>query len=61
MATVESTFWLTVIKAKFFPSKEGEEEEVLGRLKEAIGNARGNWMRNYGRYYGRYIWGVGER
>jgi hypothetical protein len=65
MATVESTFWLTVIKAKFFPASSEEEkeraEDVLNRLREAIGNARGAWMRNYGRYYGRYVWGVGER
>ncbi|KAF1914314.1 hypothetical protein BDU57DRAFT_519247 [Ampelomyces quisqualis] len=65
MATAESTFWLTVLKAKFFPSSSDAEKEraevVLSRLRQAIKTARGNWMRNYGAYFGGYIWGIGER
>jgi hypothetical protein len=65
MVTVESTFWLTVLKAKFWPATtEGEKEKaerILENLQIAIQEARGAWMGNYGMYFGRYVWGVGER
>lgn len=65
MVTVETTFWLNVLKAKFFPSGTEEEknsaESVLANLREAFAGYKANWMVNYGRYYGGYIWGVGER
>lgn len=65
MATVESIFWFNVLKAKFFSSKVGEEQqkadEFLGRLGEAVEGYRRVYLGNYGRYYGGYVWGVGER
>jgi hypothetical protein len=65
VATVESTFWFNVIKAKFFPAKSEEEQlraqEFMENLHEAVTGARAAWMGNYGRYYGGYVWGVGER
>ncbi|KAH7086519.1 hypothetical protein FB567DRAFT_72747 [Paraphoma chrysanthemicola] len=65
MATVESTFWYNVLKAKFFPSKSEAEKEKAARFLESLGEAvkgyRGAWMGNYWRYYGGYVWGVGER
>jgi hypothetical protein len=65
MVTVESTFWLTVLKAKFWPTAtEGEKEKadrVLENLRGAIQGVRGAWMGNYGRYFGGYVWGIGER
>lgn len=65
MATVESTFWFHVIKAKFFLSASAEEQEkadqYLAYVSEAIAGYKSNWMQNYGRYYGGYVWGVGER
>jgi hypothetical protein len=65
MVTVESTFWINVIRAKFFPAKSEEErakaEELMENLNEAVTGARKAWMGNYGRYYGGYVWGVGER
>ncbi|OAK97842.1 hypothetical protein IQ06DRAFT_37876 [Phaeosphaeriaceae sp. SRC1lsM3a] len=65
MATVESTFWFHVLKAKFFPAKEQEErakaDELLNLVSEAVERFRGAWMGNYRRYYGGYVWGVGER
>jgi hypothetical protein len=63
MATVESTFWFQVIRAKFFPSTSEEQqrknEEFLWRLRSAIKSARMVYIRNYGRYYGAYLWGLG--
>jgi hypothetical protein len=65
MATVESTFWFHVIKAKFFPSSSAEEQQkndqYLAHVSEAIAEYKSNWMRNYRKYYEGYVWGVGER
>lgn len=65
MASVESTFWISLIKAKFFPSNSEEEkqkaEEFLARIREAVADYKATWMPNYWRYYGGYVWGVGER
>jgi hypothetical protein len=65
MVTVESTFWLTVIRAKFFPAATQEEKEkaekLLYRVRGAIVGVRAAWMGNYGRYFGGYVWGIGER
>lgn len=65
MATVESTFWLSIIKAKFFPSTSEEEkekaEQFLESVRGAVAGYKATWMGNYGRYYGGYVWGVGER
>jgi hypothetical protein len=65
MATVESTFWYNVLKAKFFPSKLEEEkekaEQFLENIKGAVIGYRAAWMVNYRRYYEGYVWGVGER
>jgi hypothetical protein len=65
MVTVESTFWLHVIRAKFFPSASEEEQEkaeaFMENVREAIAEYKQDLIRNYGRYYGRYVWGVGER
>jgi|TARA_R110002003_G_scaffold112_9_gene9610 hypothetical protein len=65
MATVESTFWYNVLKAKFFPSKSEEEkekaEQFLENIKGAVTGYRAAWMGNYRRYYEGYVWGVGER
>jgi hypothetical protein len=63
MATVETTFWFNVLKAKFFPSTSVEEqqkaEQLLNDVRSAIKGYRGVWMGNYGRYYGVYLWGLG--
>ena len=63
MATVETTFWFNVLRARFFPRASGEEksddEELLHRLRGAMKGYRHVWMRNYGRYYGAYLWGLG--
>jgi hypothetical protein len=65
MVTVESTFWLTVLKAKFWPTATEEEKEradgILEKLGMGVKGVRGAWMGNYGRYFGGYVWGVGER
>jgi hypothetical protein len=65
MATAESTFWFNVIKAKYFPSADDEENEKGERLLEivveAIQGYRARYLGNYWRYYGGYIWGAGER
>ncbi|KAH8728447.1 hypothetical protein GQ44DRAFT_702313 [Phaeosphaeriaceae sp. PMI808] len=66
MATVESTFWIKVLKAKFFPSSSSDEEsqkseEFLASIRGALAGYKAAWMGNYGRYYGGYVWGVGER
>lgn len=65
MATVETTFWFNVLKAKFFPSATEEEkdeaEDILSRLREGFAGYKANWMINYGNYYAGYVWGVGER
>jgi hypothetical protein len=63
MATVETTFWFNVLRAKFFPrasdEEKSEDEELLHRLRDAMKGYRYVWMRNYGRYYGAYVWGLG--
>ena len=63
MATVESTFWYNVAKAKWFPSAAEEEkekaEQLLRNLQTAVKGFRVAWMKNYQRYYGSYIWGLG--
>jgi hypothetical protein len=63
MATVETTFWFNVLRAKFFPGtsdkKKVENEEFLQRLRDAVKGYRTVWMKNYGRYYGAYVWGLG--
>jgi hypothetical protein len=63
MATVETTFWLHVLRAKFFPrasdEERSEDDELLLRLRDAMKSYSYVWMRNYGRYYGAYVWGVG--
>jgi hypothetical protein len=63
MATVESTFWIHVLRAKFFPRGSKEEQEkadaLLGRMNDALKGYRHVWLANYGRYYGVYIWGLG--
>lgn len=65
MATVETTFWLSVLKAKFFPANtedgEHEAEDILLRLREGFAGYKANWMINYGNYYSGYVWGIGER
>jgi hypothetical protein len=65
MATVESTFWYKVFKAKFFPATSEEEnakaDEFMENVREAIAGYRVAWMGNYWKYYGGYVWGVGER
>ena len=63
MVTVESAFWLNVLRAKFFSSASEEEkekaDEFLGSVRGAISGYRKVWMGNYGRYYGAYVWGLG--
>ncbi|KAI4622766.1 uncharacterized protein J4E87_006333 [Alternaria ethzedia] len=63
MATVETTFWFHVLRAKFFPRASAEEQEkadaLLQRLSEAMKNYRHVWMTNYNRYYGAHVWGLG--
>ncbi|KAI4680276.1 uncharacterized protein J4E84_007924 [Alternaria hordeiaustralica] len=63
MATVETTFWFYVLRAKFFPRASAEEQEkadaLLQRLSEAMKNYRHVWMTNYNRYYGAHMWGLG--
>lgn len=63
MVTAETTFWLNVIRTKYFPSKVAEEQKEAARfmedLRAAIKGYRVVWMRTYNRYYGAYIWGVG--
>ena len=63
MATVESTFWFKVLKAKFFPSVSQEEQEQADQFLETIRGAvkgyRKVWLRNYNRYYGAHLWGLG--
>lgn len=62
MATVESTFWFHVLRAKFFPRAEREaqrgDDELSRRVSEAVGNSRHVWMANYRRYYSTYVWGA---
>ena len=62
MATVESTFWFNVLRAKFFPSTSLEQkkknDEFLENIGDAIRGYRRVYVRNYGRYYGAYVWGV---
>jgi len=63
MATVETTFWYHVLRAKFFPRASEEEQEkadaLLERLSEAMKNYHHVWMANYCRYYGAHMWGLG--
>jgi hypothetical protein len=63
MATVETTFWVSVLKAKFIPSASEEEkekaEEWLTAIRAAVKGYRAVWMLNYGRYYGSHVWGLG--
>jgi len=63
MATVETTFWYHVLRAKFFPRASAEEQEkadaLLQRLNEAMKKYRHVWMANYNRYYGAHVWGLG--
>jgi len=63
MATVETTFWYHVLRAKFFPRASAEEQDkadaLLQRLSEAMKNYRHVWMANYNRYYGAHVWGLG--
>ncbi|KAH6853063.1 hypothetical protein BKA58DRAFT_394792 [Alternaria rosae] len=63
MATVETTFWFHVLRAKSFPRASAEEQEkadaLLQRLNEAMKNYRHVYMANYGRYYGAHVWGLG--
>jgi len=62
MITAESTFWLNVIRAKYFPSAREDEKEKAERflrdLQAAVQGFRAVWMENYGRYYGSYVWGL---
>ena len=63
MATVETTFWFHVLRAKFFPRASEEEQKkadaLLQRLSDAMKNYRYVWMSNYNRYNGAYVWGLG--
>lgn len=63
MALVETTFWVNVLEAKFFPSGSEEEraksDDFLQDLRLVVKGYRAVWMRNYGRYYGAYLFGVG--
>lgn len=63
MATIESTFWFKVLKARFYPSEsiEGnrDADELLERLGQAVNGFRSAWMANYGRFWGADAWGVG--
>lgn len=63
MATVESTFWFHVLRAKFFPraveADRQQDDELLTRLESAVAGYRAVWMRNYQRYYGAHVWGLG--
>jgi hypothetical protein len=62
MATAETTFWLSVIRAKYFPSSYAEEErkaeQLLESLQAAVKGFRAVWLTNYGKYYGAYTWGI---
>lgn len=62
MATVESTFWFKVLKAKFLPLASEEQrqkaDQFLEDIKGAVKGYRKVWMSNYGRYYGAYAWGL---
>lgn len=62
MVTAESTFWLNVIRAKYFPSRRDDEKEkakrLLNNLEAAVKGFRAVWMQNYGRYHASYIWGL---
>ncbi|KAF2627696.1 hypothetical protein BU25DRAFT_410833 [Macroventuria anomochaeta] len=62
MATAETTFWFNVIKSKYFPSKNAEEQDeaaqFLEDLRAVIKGYRAVWMQNYNRYYGAYVWGA---
>ena len=63
MATVETTFWFHVLRAKFYPRASAEEQDkadaLLERLGEAMKNYRHVWMANYNRYHGAHVWGLG--
>ncbi|EMD87125.1 hypothetical protein COCC4DRAFT_109611, partial [Bipolaris maydis ATCC 48331] len=63
MATVESTFWFHVLRAKFFPratqADRQRDDELLDSFKSAIAGVRQAWMGNYQRYYGAHLWGLG--
>ncbi|KAF5845901.1 hypothetical protein GGP41_008388 [Bipolaris sorokiniana] len=63
MATVESTFWFHVLRAKFFPratqADRQQDDELLDRLKSAMAGFRQVWMGNYQRYYGAHLRGLG--
>ena len=63
MAAAETTFWLNVVKAKYFPSSRADEKEkdehLLESLQAAVKGFRAVWLTNYGKYYGTYIWGLG--
>jgi hypothetical protein len=63
MATVETTFWFYVLRAKFFPRASQQEQQkadaLLERVNDAFNSYRCVWMANYGRYYGAYMWGLG--
>ena len=63
MATAESTFWLNVIRAKYFPPEavHGKEDAdaFLQDLRAAIKGYRAVWLVNYDRYYSAYAWGLG--
>jgi hypothetical protein len=63
MATVETTFWFHVLRAKFFPRASQEEQQkadaLLDRVNDAFKGYRHVWLANYGRYYAAYMWGLG--
>lgn len=63
MATVESTFWFYVLRAKFFPrtaqADRQQDDELLDSFKRAVTGFRQAWIGNYQRYYGAHLWGLG--
>jgi hypothetical protein len=63
MSVAESTFYFTIIKAKYFPSKSVQEKEKADRflhdLAAVMKGYRAVWLKNYRAYYAAYIWGLG--
>jgi hypothetical protein len=59
-AAGESTFWFTVIRAKYFATEEEKEraDAFIERCKEAVRGYRRVWLRNYWAYWAGGIWGL---
>lgn len=65
MVTAETTFWFNVMRAKYFPSAAGDEQDradlFLQELRAAVNGYHAVWEQNHARYYAAYIWGLDYR